>query len=92
MATSATMLSAWRCVAYCPVAFDTPSNREVVGDAGLLWRKSTGELSQLLTDLLGDPARVQSLRAAARERVRAHYSWEDVADDYDRFFRQLRAA
>ena len=35
-----------------------------------------------------DRARMR-FASAAKERVRTHYSWEDVADDYDRFFRQL---
>ncbi len=70
----------------CVAALDVPFNGEVVGDAGLLWRKSEEDLRRRLEELLERPDLVKALQARARERVRVHYSWETIADEYDRFF------
>ena len=86
--TNPSLLHAMGC-GCCVAALDVPSNREVVGETGLLWRKSEKELSRLMTDLLADPARADSLRAAAKERVHTCYSWEGIADEYDSYFRQI---
>jgi glycosyltransferase involved in cell wall biosynthesis len=89
--TNPALLQAMGC-GCCVAALDVPTNREVVGEAGFLWHKSEEELCRLLTGLLADPARAVSLRAAARERIRTCYSWESVADEYDRFFRRLASS
>ncbi|HET6496103.1 MAG TPA: glycosyltransferase, partial [Thermoleophilia bacterium] len=89
--TNPALLHAMGC-GCCVAALDVPFNREVGGESALYWRKSENHLRDVLTAILADPDRAESLRAAAKERVRTHYSWDDVADDYDRFFRQLRAA
>lgn len=86
--TNPALLHAMGC-GCCAAALDVPFNREIVGDAGLLWRKSERELSALLNALLNDPARAEALRVAARERVRKRYSWDAIADEYDRFFREI---
>jgi glycosyltransferase involved in cell wall biosynthesis len=86
--TNPALLHAMGC-GCCVAALDVPFNREVVADSGLLWSKSEEELRRRLEELLDSPARAHALRAAARERVRTHYSWETIADEYDRFFRSL---
>ncbi len=83
--TNPALLHAMGC-GCCVAALDVPFNAEVVGGAGLLWRKSEEDLRRRLEELLEQPDRVNALQASARERVRVHYSWETVADDYDRFF------
>ncbi|MGD0114446.1 MAG: DUF1972 domain-containing protein [Dehalococcoidia bacterium] len=88
--TNPALLHAMGC-GCCVAAFDVPFNREVGGDAAVYWRKDPNDLARVLSDLLADPNRSDWLRAAARERVRTQFSWEDVADDYDRFFRQVAA-
>jgi len=89
--TNPALLHAMGC-SCCVAALDVPFNREVGSDSALYWRKSEEDLRRVLTSLLADEGRAESLRLAAKERVRTHYSWEDVADDYDRFFRELSAA
>ena len=86
--TNPALLHAMGC-GCCVAALDVPFNGEVVGDAGVLWRKSEEDLRRRLEELLKQPDRVEALRAGARERARVHYSWEAVADEYDRFFRSL---
>ena len=74
------------------LAFECPFNREVLADRGLFW-SSAQELTELLDqvahsgdDLLGGDIEVQLEQnaAAGRERVRLAYSWDAVADDYER--------
>ena len=86
--TNPALLHAMGC-GCCVAALDVPFNAEVVGDAGVLWRKSEEELRRRLEELLAQPERVKALRVAARERARVDYSWETVADEYDRFFCSL---
>ena len=67
----------------CVVAYDTPENREVVGDAALLY-DSTERLTQQLQISLEDAALTARLRGAARSRARALYSWDAIADQYEK--------
>jgi glycosyltransferase involved in cell wall biosynthesis len=73
------------------LAFDTPENREVVRGAGRLFRDEH-ELADHLAAIDRDPTNPawDRLRTAALERVRAHYSWDAVADAYDLLFRRMR--
>jgi glycosyltransferase involved in cell wall biosynthesis len=75
----------------CVVVNDTPENLETVGDAGFSYEGGAGasRLRAVLERLLKDPAIAQELGGRARERVRAHYSWESVTDAYEQLFREL---
>lgn len=65
----------------CVLARETESNREVLGDAGLYW--STAEdLARLVQRLEGDEELRRRLGAAAAQRARERYSWEQVTDRY----------
>ena len=64
----------------CILARDTESNREVLGDAGLIWR-SVDELANALQSLCGDRARRREFSDAARARAR-FYDWDRVTDRY----------
>jgi glycosyltransferase involved in cell wall biosynthesis len=65
----------------CVVARDTESNREVLGETGRFWR-TPQELAACLRDLWPDARERQRLGEAARARVQARYSWEQVTDRY----------
>ncbi|MFN2464897.1 MAG: glycosyltransferase [Candidatus Dormibacteria bacterium] len=65
----------------CILARDTASHREVLGDAGLYWN-SPDELARLLSNAWADDAGRAGLGAAARERQRANYDWEDATSRY----------
>ena len=71
----------------------TPTNLEVIGDAGLAYEPDSGEqgLAAALRRVLKDPAGVEPLRVAARERVAREYSWDRIIDDYERLFSTLVA-
>jgi glycosyltransferase involved in cell wall biosynthesis len=65
----------------CILARDTESNREVLGDAGRLWR-TPEDLAAGLVELWGDAAGRRRLGQAAKTRAEALYSWERVTDRY----------
>jgi glycosyltransferase involved in cell wall biosynthesis len=61
---------------------NTPENAEVAGDAGIPFEG--GELAAALRRVLAMPEfDRQRLRQAAVSRVRAHYSWDAVTDEYE---------
>ncbi|HEY2379792.1 MAG TPA: DUF1972 domain-containing protein [Terriglobia bacterium] len=72
----------------CVIAKDTPENNEVLGDAGLFF-DDAATLRPQLELTLSDPALVERLRAAARSRAKARYSWDAVTDAYENLFREL---
>ena len=78
----------------CVVVNDTPENLETIGDAGFSYPGEMGDagLRAVLERLLKDPALVVEQGARGRERVRARYSWDGVADDYEALFREVAGA
>lgn len=69
----------------------TPTNLEVIGDAGLAYDPENGvqHLATLLREVIEDPALADRLRVAARQRVTTIYSWDRIIDDYERLFVEL---
>lgn len=74
----------------CVLANDTPEHREVLGDAGLYYRKNDfTELAKLMEKLLSDLALVQALGQSAKERANSLFSWEMIVDKYEALFLQF---
>ena len=74
------------------VAHSVPEHREVLGDAGVYFAyRDAGDLAAQLRDLIGAPATVARLRAAAESRAQEKYSWEAVTDQYEAYFAELVA-
>ena len=73
----------------CVIAYDTPENREVVGDCGLLFRDVAG-LTRQIQWAIDDPARVTGLREKALARAKALYSWDAITDQYEKLFRDMK--
>jgi glycosyltransferase involved in cell wall biosynthesis len=72
------------------IANGTPENREVVGDAGIVYEKNDFQaLATKLDYLCANPAVVDHLRVAAQARAEASYSWDAITDAYERLFYQL---
>lgn len=72
------------------VANRTPENEEVLGDAGILYRKNdVDDLARCLQEVADRPERYEGLGRAAAERARAFYSWDSVVDRYEELFRRL---
>jgi glycosyltransferase involved in cell wall biosynthesis len=72
----------------CVLVYDTPENREVVGDCGLFF-SSAAELSRLIQQAVDDPQLVESYRDMARSRIVKLYSWDAITDQYEKLFRDL---
>jgi len=68
-----------------PVLFyDTPENREVVGEAGLAFRfEGPRRLEGVLREVLAQPETLEELAGRARARVEARYRWDAVAEAYE---------
>ena len=75
----------------CVVVNDTLENLETVGEAGLSYKGKEGaqSLRAVLRELLSRPDLVQEYKQRARQRVREHYTWEKVTDDYEGLFQTL---
>jgi glycosyltransferase involved in cell wall biosynthesis len=73
------------------LALDTPFNRENLAETGRYWGKEPGSLAELIRWADANPDEAARLGAAARERIRARYDWEKVADAHDSFFRAVAA-
>ena len=70
--------------------YNTPENREVVGDAGVPFEfDREPRLEDRLAVLLEDGSRLSELGALGRRRVEARYRWEDVASAYEELLEGL---
>ena len=69
----------------------TPTNTEVVADAGLTYDPDDPirGLAAALQRLVDEPELTARLRRAAVERVEAAYSWDRITDQYEALFARL---
>jgi glycosyltransferase involved in cell wall biosynthesis len=75
----------------CVLVNDTPSNLEVIADAGFSYRGSEGvqDLRRQLQRLLDNRGVVEEFRLKAECRARANYSWEHVVRDHVALYAQI---
>jgi glycosyltransferase involved in cell wall biosynthesis len=75
----------------CALVNDTPSNLEVIQEAGVSYagREGEADLRNKLQLLLDDPQIVNVYRARAKERASEHYRWEDVVKKHVRLYERL---
>jgi glycosyltransferase involved in cell wall biosynthesis len=73
----------------CVLAYDTPENREVLGDCGLVY-KDAADLSRLMQMVMEEPDLVMKLRERAQARARAQYSWDAVTTLYEKLFEEMK--
>jgi glycosyltransferase involved in cell wall biosynthesis len=75
----------------CVLVNDTPSNLEVVAEAGFSYRGSEGDrdLERQLRKLLSDPALVQEYRKKARKHAMQTYRWDHVVAEHERLYQRL---
>ena len=72
----------------CVVVNDTPENLETVGEAGLSYSGQSGpeSLRDVLQQLIDNPNVVNERGIRALQRVRRHYSWDAITEQYLRLF------
>lgn len=73
----------------CVLALDNVFNVEVLRDAGIFWPLDPDALAEKIRYALDHPEAVAECRRRAVERIRAHYSWDAVAADHERLFRNV---
>jgi glycosyltransferase involved in cell wall biosynthesis len=72
------------------VALDTPINREIIGDSGILLSEATAaDLADAIQRVLQDTALANDLGEKGRARVEQAYSWSIAAERYERLYRRL---
>lgn len=73
----------------CVLANGVIYNRQVLESTGLFW-DSVESLWQAMTDVLADPSMPAALGSAAEVRVKEHYDWDRIADEYVELFSRSR--
>ncbi|MBT0653779.1 glycosyltransferase family 4 protein [Geomobilimonas luticola] len=72
------------------VVFDTPINREILGDAGVYARYGdVSDLAAQLEKLSGDSARRAALAAASRRKAVEEHSWQARGEELIAVYRKL---
>ena len=69
----------------CVLTLAAPENIEAIGNAGIPYSDES-DLAEKLQRVLRDGSLVQSFRHRAQARVREHYDWEYVVDQYEKLF------
>jgi glycosyltransferase involved in cell wall biosynthesis len=70
----------------CVLVLDVPYNREVISDAGVLYKKSVENLREKMQYLIDNPDMVKKYRRKAQERIAAEYTWEKIINQYEELF------
>lgn len=75
----------------CVVAYNSPYNAEVLAGHGVLFEKDVGDARDKLQYVEDHPDVAAELRRRAPERIREAYTWEHIADEYERLFQKVAA-
>jgi len=74
----------------CVVASDIPENREAIQDAGFTFRRGdAADLADRLRFLIANPAVREASGNSAKERIREHYQWSNIAAETERIYFQI---
>lgn len=74
----------------CCLVSDIPENREAIGDCGFTFRNTdVADLTDQMRRLLVLDAQAIDIGNRAVERIRADYSWDAVADQFEAFYADL---
>ena len=86
--TNPSLLKAMGC-RNAAIALGSVFNVEVLGGTGLVWSKRDGSLAERIRWADEHPETLHELGRRAQQRIRDHYTWDQVARDHDAFFRRL---
>lgn len=70
----------------CVIALDTPFNHEALGPNGLFFTKGDSSLAEAIRTLSSDEPHRSELAGGALEKVRTHYTWDRITDQYEALF------
>ncbi|WP_298267847.1 glycosyltransferase family 4 protein [Geobacter sp.] len=72
------------------VVFDTPVNREILGDAGVYARfGDAADLAERLAELAADPQRRASLALRVREKAEREHGWRSRGEALEQLYRRI---
>ena len=71
------------------IAYDVPFNREVLRDCGAYYSGNEEALAARMAWAVKNSDRLEKFRRRAVQRIKHHYSWDEVADQYEALFYQL---
>src|SRR6266850_5047803 len=72
----------------CVLTLAAPENIEAIGDAGIAYTDED-DLAEKLQRVLRDGSLVHSFRNRAQARVKQHYDWDHVVDQYEQLFAEM---
>jgi len=74
----------------CVLASDIPENRELVEEAGFMFKRGdVDDLERMLRLLISDPQVREEATRSARKRIRAHYLWPQVTGEIESAYLKL---
>jgi glycosyltransferase involved in cell wall biosynthesis len=74
----------------CVIVNGVDENIEVVGDAGLIYKKNdVDDLGKKIQYVIDNLNVVKTYGERAQERVKQNYSWDDVTDKYESLFLEI---
>jgi glycosyltransferase involved in cell wall biosynthesis len=74
----------------CVLSSDVAENREAVEDAGFTFRRGDAmDLADRLRFLIANPAVREAAGRAAKQRIREHYQWPQVAREIERVYFEM---
>jgi glycosyltransferase involved in cell wall biosynthesis len=75
----------------CVLVNDTPSNLEVIDDAGFSFKGTEGakDLASQLRKLIANPSLVEEARKRASERAHIYYRWDSVVEAHEKLYAEL---
>jgi glycosyltransferase involved in cell wall biosynthesis len=73
----------------CIVALNTPFNREVLQNYGIMFEHNPEDLRQKLQFIEENPGVAAQYREQAPQRIREAYTWEHITDQYEDLFHKL---
>lgn len=74
----------------CCLVSDIPENIEAIADGGVTFRRGDADdLAVRMQDLLDHPGIADAYGIRAAARVRDEYVWDRVADEFERYYRDI---
>ena len=72
-------------------ALDTVFNREVLknGEYGLFFLKNPESLKNVICQMEDHPDLLEKLREKSKQRIREHYTWEKITNQYAELFKKM---
>ena len=75
----------------CVMALDVNFNLEVIGDAGIFYRKDPADLAAKMQAIVDDPSLTDPYRERGPRRIAEAYQWPVIVEQYEQLLERLVA-